>query len=227
MINKIIHQIWISEDNQPLPRYCEELSRTWRENHPDYKYILWDKESTQHLIEKKYPNMAELISRYRYSIQKVDVLKYLILHEIGGVYVDMDYECIKSISDLFSNHDCYLSEESSEYKVIGNALIASVEKSSFLSFVISSLKKHLDGPNIDVHDKLNYVLSTTGPGMLGIAYQNYEKKNDICVIPSKFLSPITALESREIFKLGMVPTFIEEKLSESYAVHYFFSMWIN
>lgn len=52
MINKIIHQIWISEDNQPLPRYCEELSRTWRENHPDYKYILWDKESTQHLIEK-------------------------------------------------------------------------------------------------------------------------------------------------------------------------------
>ena len=39
MIPKIIHQIWIGNLEPPI-----SLMNSWKNKHPDFKYILWDEE---------------------------------------------------------------------------------------------------------------------------------------------------------------------------------------
>ncbi len=40
-------------------------------------------------------------------IQKIDFAKYCIIYTYGGVYVDMDSECLKSIDGLFTGKKIY------------------------------------------------------------------------------------------------------------------------
>ena len=41
IIPKVIHQIW--EEKTTLPESFYQFSETWKEHHPSWEYILWNK----------------------------------------------------------------------------------------------------------------------------------------------------------------------------------------
>ena len=75
-----------------------------KNNHKQFKYILWDEIQINNLIEKKYSKFKELFEKLS-IIQKIDISKYLILHSFGGVYIDMDMFFIKSIEKLYNSKE--------------------------------------------------------------------------------------------------------------------------
>jgi len=44
-IPKIIHQLWIGPQPAPL-----SIMQTWKEKHPDFKYILWNESNLKNLF---------------------------------------------------------------------------------------------------------------------------------------------------------------------------------
>lgn len=95
-IPKIIHQIWIGS---PLPEKYHSFILSWQKHHPEWTYILWDDETIANL---------HLINQDQYDAstnfgQKADIARYEILYRFGGVYIDIDFECLRPL-DLF--HHC-------------------------------------------------------------------------------------------------------------------------
>lgn len=101
-IPKIIHQIWMGS---PLPADLREFSRTWQERHLDWEYRLWTDAEIKGFAFKTR-DLFESTSCYG---QRSDILRAEILARFGGVYVDLDYNCLGSISELVEGYDFFAS----------------------------------------------------------------------------------------------------------------------
>jgi len=100
MIPKIIHNIWLKGyDNIHNEHKISHLNI--KKNNPQWEFIIWDK----NMIEKLLQPYHEILKLYNKSDtkDKIEIAKYVILKEYGGIYFDMDYRCISSLDNLFSN----------------------------------------------------------------------------------------------------------------------------
>ena len=67
-IPKIIHQIW-SNKYEELPEIFQDLGMTWKNYHPNWKYILWNDEQMNHFIHSFYPEYEESYNHF-YFVSK-------------------------------------------------------------------------------------------------------------------------------------------------------------
>lgn len=101
MIPKIFHQTW---KDRNLPEDFKRWSETWKQMNPGYIYKFYTDKDIYKFIYKNYNSYFDLYESLN-GIEKVDIFRYLVLHKYGGIYIDMDCECLKPISgllDLFS-----------------------------------------------------------------------------------------------------------------------------
>ena len=49
------------------------------------------------VLQEHYPWFLPTYLSYTYNIQRVDVLRYFILHHHGGIYIDLDMGCLKRL----------------------------------------------------------------------------------------------------------------------------------
>jgi len=92
-IPKIVHQIWLG---CPFPNKYKAWANSWRRLNPDWEYRLWTDEDVDGLC---LPN-RELYDSITNFGPKSDILRYHILNKFGGLYIDTDFECLKSFDDL-------------------------------------------------------------------------------------------------------------------------------
>lgn len=116
-MKKIIHKIWINfngtEDGKnPSIVLLNKQSRCQFLN-PDYQIRMWYEEEADKLIRQEFPQYYPMWKEYSFPIQRVDALKYFLLYHFGGIYMDMDIECLKPFSDYFDRDKIYLVEEAS------------------------------------------------------------------------------------------------------------------
>lgn len=99
-IPKIIHQIWF-QGERFIPEHLINYQKTWKEKNKDYQYMFWDENSINDLIKQVNVNwITQTYNSFPLMIQKIDFAKYIILYYIGGIYIDMDMKCIKSLNNL-------------------------------------------------------------------------------------------------------------------------------
>jgi len=115
-IPKIIHQIWLGN---PFPEKWLWLRETWLKNHPDWQYILW----TEKEIEEFGLTNQKLYDQATNYGEKSDIARYEILYRYGGLYVDTDFECIKSFDPLHHYCDFYAGTEYISRFITFNGLI--------------------------------------------------------------------------------------------------------
>lgn len=229
-IPKIIHQIW-SGIEEPLPTVFEELGKTWRNNHPEWKYILWDNEKMNTFIQEYYPQYWHIYNRFKYNIQRWDAIRYLILDKIGGMYVDFDSECLKPIEPLIKDNTCCFSIEPAEHFVahnlsllINNAIMLSIPEHPFMKIIIKKVFEEYPD-KLFQHRNLE-ILETTGPLMLTYLYEEYDEKELVYLMPAKYVSPFTEKDTRNYLKGKDLHT-LEKKIDNAFAVHYFLNTWSN
>lgn len=99
-IPKIIHQIWF-QGQEFIPKHLINYKNSWIEQNQDYEYMFWDEKSINNLIrEINIDWIKETYNFFPLMIQKIDFAKYIILYYIGGIYIDMDMKCLKSLDTL-------------------------------------------------------------------------------------------------------------------------------
>ncbi len=98
MIPKIIHYCWFGrEEKTKLVKKC---IRSWKKYCPDYKIIEWNEDNYDIAA-------APLFVRQAYDKRKwafvSDYVRYYVVFEYGGIYMDTDVQIIKNIDFLLAD----------------------------------------------------------------------------------------------------------------------------
>jgi hypothetical protein len=100
MIQKIFHHIWIGNKTYEFPEYRE----SWIKCHPDYEFKMWDDSNLpKEVLSKETINIIE--NNQIAPVSKGDSLKFDLVRIFGGVFLDMDMECLKPIDAMFENDE--------------------------------------------------------------------------------------------------------------------------
>lgn len=123
-IPKIIHHIWLGG---PMPEQYIVWRQKWQAMHPDWVFMLWtDKEVAHfHLENQEYYDETTSYG------EKANLLRYELLYQFGGLYVDTDCECFRPFDLLHHCCDFYAGCEYPQRSyagskiMVGNSIMAS------------------------------------------------------------------------------------------------------
>jgi hypothetical protein len=147
---KIIHQIW---KQGGVPDGFRELVASVRALHPDFEYRLWADADLDALVQSRVPQFLDAYKSFKKGVEQVDFARYLILHEIGGAYFDLDIACIRSIEPLVASGQIVLGHECSEHtrqfwprpaRIVSNALMISPPREKFWLDLIEDIVSRYD-----------------------------------------------------------------------------------
>lgn len=204
LIPRIVHQIWFQGQNQIPVKYLA-YQKSFQTLNPDFSYMLWDASSISHLIQEKESNLYDLYDTLPMMIQKIDLGKYIILKHHGGVYADMDMECLRPLSDLLNEHpekSLIIGEmrmplllpfaSRGKYwtgKYYNNGLIVSSKNHDFWDHVLSYIQKNIKRQWYQTSDY--YVQDSTGTMAIIVPMRDlgYEKRNDVLAAPYYYFEP--------------------------------------
>lgn len=166
-MEKIIHQIWIG------PYELNEKEKQWSDNiknsHPDFTYMFWNNYNFPNL-PKELKELKNYYQGRKEWVKIADMLRYYLVYEYGGLYLDTDYELIKPIHDLkIDEYDGFLPlhftmgkhENPKHGETICNSIFGFKKKHPLLKKVCDNIlnNKHWLGPHFFgkyVKEFLNY-----------------------------------------------------------------------
>jgi inositol phosphorylceramide mannosyltransferase catalytic subunit len=93
VIPRIFHQIWVGPN--PTPQEFLGYRESWLRHHPGWEMRLWTEENLPTDLVRK-----EAHERLRNPAERADIIRLEVLLRCGGVYVDTDLECLRSIEPL-------------------------------------------------------------------------------------------------------------------------------
>ena len=175
MIPKIIHQIWLGDQS----KRPSEIMKTWQDKHPDWEYILWTEENLPEIKNKKqFDEMEELAG-------KADILRYELLYNQGGIYIDADTVCVNPIDSHMLENDSF-SHWENEYFIPGlihNGHIGSCVKNELMSKMV----EHIGNQDKIYYGPLN-AWKVTGPVLITnmVKHLRYTK---LRIYPSYYFIP--------------------------------------
>ncbi|MFB7493562.1 glycosyltransferase [Streptomyces sp. NPDC056161] len=117
VIPRILHQVWLG--GRPVPEDFRRYAGTWRNHHPGWVYRLW----TEHNLPPL--RSAPVLHRARYFAEQADVVRLELLTLFGGVYVDMDFECLSPLDPLLDGVAAFAGLERPGW--VGNAILGAAK----------------------------------------------------------------------------------------------------
>ncbi len=168
LIPRIIYQTF---ETYEVPDGMFKSINSWLDLNPEYEHYFFDEEDRINFIENHFD--SRVLNCYLNLIPgafRADLWRCCVLYEMGGVYVDADMICLKSLNDLIKDIDTFITcrDDPMSTKFLANGFIASIPKHPFL-------KKQIDNIVDNVENLLvRYYLDISGPGLLG------KSVNEIC-----------------------------------------------
>ena len=208
IIPKIIHLIWLG-DQAPSELFyrCLESIRT---HMPSWYCKIWRDEDVSQLklINQNYFDAAQSYA------EKADIVRYELLHEFGGLYLDTDVILIKSIEPLHYAYEFYVGIQPTDLRdELGNAVIGSVPGHPILKECIKGIK------NAAHYSSVN---KRTGPSFLKYHFLKQVKKGPerIIAFPKSCMYPLDFTKRHFSYEeaLRMVTP-------ESYTLHFWEGSW--
>lgn len=131
-VPKRLHFIWTDE---AIPKEYEANVEGFRRMNPDWECTIWN-DSRPWLAKMR--NADEW--RHEKNLGgKSDILRYEIVHELGGVYCDLDTVCKRPLDEEAFGTSFVASHAGAPWRNITNALFGFPAGSKFLDYVIRAL----------------------------------------------------------------------------------------
>jgi mannosyltransferase OCH1-like enzyme len=166
-----------------------------------------------------YPNDIEMFEDYDFLVQRCDVARCFLLHHFGGIYADMDFECLKSLDPLLTDNAFVIGKM--DARIINNGFIASQPGDPVWQGVFADLRRRFKSRKaikaFSLGLKTLYVMRTTGPAVFNKVLKKNTRK-DICIAPQNVLYPKPWI-GRKFADSDYGP--------ESIAVHHWEHSWID
>lgn len=199
-IPRIIHKIWhdFSKDGsgRAIPEKYMINQNKCQQINKEFTTLVWDAEKCRELLETKFPWFLPVYDEYTYDIQRVDAIRPFILYEYGGIYLDMDVECIKPFGSVIQENSDKIFIVEDVNKILSysfnNFIIASPPKHRFWETVMDQLVKNRTKKSL--FSKSLTVLNSTGPGLLEVSYSFYvrlgpDREKEFVILPKEKFNP--------------------------------------
>lgn len=180
LIPKIVHQSW---KNDTVPAPYDEWQPSWADQ-PDWEYMLWTDEDNDRLVKKHYPWFLPTYERLPIKIMKVDAVRAMYLHKMGGVYADLDMYRLRPLEPILAGRQVVLGTLSDDMTFehnVPNAWMASVPGHPFWLFCLNHITTQLNSGRMGAE-------AVTGPIMLRDAvrlYRLYTEADDLTLLPPR------------------------------------------
>jgi mannosyltransferase OCH1-like enzyme len=114
----IPRKVWQTWKVGPLgfEKRDSDSAKTWPAKNPRYRYEVLTDDNANEYLEWHYgvhrfnrPDLVDLYRELNITIIKADLLRYLVMYAEGGVYADIDVECLRPIDrfipERYNEHD--------------------------------------------------------------------------------------------------------------------------
>lgn len=91
-------------------------SASWKQQNPDWEYLLWTDVDNKEFVGEKYPEYFHAYSALPIEILRADMVRGLYMHAYGGVYADMDTWCLRPMDSFLNDTGVYLAEMSKDLR---------------------------------------------------------------------------------------------------------------
>lgn len=224
-MKRIIHQIWFQGGENIPEKYHDNFQANVILN-PSWDHHIWsDAELREHC--KEFSQQAlQAYEQCNHLHQKVDLGRYVLLWKHGGMSIDMDAKCIRSLDDFVKevpkSTDVVLCKgaDSAIYTFfngtsLNNAHIYAPQKGSlFLKTLIEECcTRILETSQVKDLGRYRHIQYTTGPLCITDVYRALEKTLSIWVVDSDYFEPCGAGECK-----------ITDK---TYIVHEYALSWVD
>lgn len=175
-IPKIVHQIWLGKE---MPQLEKQLTAQVKNQlGSDWEYMLWT-DTDIHNIKSLN---TELFFNTPNFGQRSDLLRYAILNDIGGVYMDTDFILYRDINELLDlEFICGVAYDN--YPSLFNGLICSIPNSTLTKSLLVMDRELMYNDGMALMD-------STGPFFLTRKVFSHIVDNDnILVLPNSFFYP--------------------------------------
>lgn len=196
MIPKILHQTWKTES---IPARFQAYVESWKRHHPDWTMMFWSDRMLLEFVAEHYPDFLATFCSYSQGVLRADAGRYLLLHHFGGVYADIDCECVAPFDPLTDEERIVLCKEPDTHArvqadfrglpyLVFNGTMASPPGHPFWLHLLSYL------PGL-AHAK--EAIDATGPCVLTSAQLSFDDQAAFAIHPSALFAPIDSSGRRD------------------------------
>lgn len=224
-IPRVIHQLWKDAE---IPERYAPLCATWDRLNPGWERRLWTDQDLARLVETHYPALAPIYWGYAENINRADLGRYLVLRSFGGVYADLDCECLRPLEPLLDGAELAIGlEPEAHHKnpIIADSGLDHVLCASF----IGSAPGHpywdalLD--QVRTAAEAEKVLERTGPFLLTRVYDAFDDKTSVTLLPAEQVYPLTQ-EDCWTGRAHDIESW-EQATRQAFVVHYWDGTWFR
>lgn len=169
-----IFQTWKTRDN--LPSNYAYWSSTFSSLNPGHRHLIWDDYDNRDFVTQEFRWFLPYYDAYPKEIFRADIVRYLFLFKYGGLYVDMDTECLRPVQLDSYRGGIVLARMGQDTEFphsIPNAIMASSPNQLFWLLVVAMAIEL-----VELHSSLGDMADQrpekmTGPVLVKSAYDFY------------------------------------------------------
>jgi hypothetical protein len=218
----VLHQIGSACQVQSC---CQPLRRSWSYWNPGLELIFWTGSSLRAFVAEHAAEFLSLFDSLSLEVAKSHLGRYLLLAHFGGLYADLDCQCVRSVVPLLEGRQLVLSREPKEWgqtqsplssgseTAVGSVFLASVPGHPLWTELLAGMR-HFDAAAVDNCDEVFPALAGRHLTQLVDANPAYASH----IVPTSWLYPFTkgdCLRGR-VFDLS----FWWRRAQDAYVSHY-------
>ena len=153
--------------------------------------MFWNDRMLLEFVAEHYPDFLPTFCSYSHGVMRADAARYLLLYHFGGVYADIDCECVAPFDPILGEDRIVLCKEPDAHALIQanfrglpyllfNGTMASPPRHPFWLEVLSLLPRLAQAKN---------TLDATGPCLLTSVQLGYGDQAALAIHPSSLFTP--------------------------------------
>lgn len=111
MIPHILHQTWKSRH---VPMRFRRFVASWRQ-HNRLEHRFYSDGDLRRLVASHFPQYLALYDGFACNLERTDFARYVMMYVEGGVYADLDMECLQPIDCLLESEGPVIGTEPREH----------------------------------------------------------------------------------------------------------------
>lgn len=210
MIPKFIHQIWYQGYDQIPIKFNQNIASI-KKYSKDWHYKCWDAKELYKQCIQYSPACAKLFNEYKHLHQKVDLARYVLLYNIGGMYVDIDCIALTSFNNIpgldtkelivsetrTNDFESFLTTGSFKNKLLNNGIILATQYNKHIKYLIDKIIEFGNCRNF--YNPLNWckqlcIFRSTGPYMFTKIISQFKNDKSVMILPNEYFEPCCSLD---------------------------------
>ena len=199
LIPPIFHWIWFDFSRKTkeatLPSKYKSNIESWLRKNPTFSYHIWNEKEAEYIVKTYYPRYLPLLQQCPFRVQAVDAFRVILMHYIGGFYVDTDMECIRPIDTLRKENIVLVKSKyaSQAGGILSNCFLGSRPNDPFWVDMLEDMRKLIPITKpVSYVSKYAAIMATTGPVQLTYTYR---RKDPNCYVGNDKMFTVKLHES--------------------------------